>query len=272
MQDTLGFLSLARAATYIRIVSPRARALRMILSSSRSTMSDPFSVAGTAVGITSLGIQTCQILHRYYSQFKGFHEDIDDVIRQAEGLQGILDSLRQIKERVEVDNHAPSSQLHIALKTCEEALEKLKDMADQCDATKQPDDIRAHLGRAQKRLLWPFRKETLDDLQGTLSKLQGNLVLALQCAGLDVTLRTLDNLHPTLRVIHGQASSIEEHVVHQTKTLELLHRNVTGGSVIQQQRHMVILSELRAEQSRDMAAVMSKLDLLVTSPVTLILV
>jgi len=219
-------------------------------------MGEAFAVTGSVVGITSLGIQTCQILHRYYSQFKGFHDDIDNVIRQAEGLQGILDSLRQIKERVEVDNHAPSSQLQTALEACEEVLEKLRDMADKCNTTKQSKDPLAMLRNARKRLLWPLKRDTLVDLQANLSRLQDNLILALQCVGVDVTLRTLDELRPTLTAIHGQTSSIEEHVVCQTNTLALLHRDVTGGSIIQQQH---------------MAAVMSKLDYLVTSPITLTL-
>lgn len=72
-------------------------------------------MAGTAVGITCLGIQTCQILYKYYVQYNGFHDDIDAVLRQTEGLQGILESLRQVKERIELDYHAPSAQLHFAL-------------------------------------------------------------------------------------------------------------------------------------------------------------
>jgi Xaa-Pro aminopeptidase len=104
-------------------------------------MGDPFSVAGTAVGITSLGIQTCQVLYNYYSQYKGYHDDIDNVLRQVEGLQGILDSLRQVKDRFEIDNHEPSSQLHMALKACEEALARLKAMADKCTTVKHTDGL-----------------------------------------------------------------------------------------------------------------------------------
>jgi hypothetical protein len=152
-------------------------------------LGDPFSVAGTAVGITSLGIQTCQILHRYYSQFKGRQEDVDNVLRQVEGLQGILESLRDVKGRFEIDNHAASSQLHLAQKACEEALAKLKKMADKCNTTQRPESIQDPLEDMKKRALWPNRKETLAELQQTLSRFKDNISLALQSAGLDVVLR-----------------------------------------------------------------------------------
>jgi hypothetical protein len=57
-------------------------------------MADPFSVAGTAVGITSLGIQTFQILYNYYSQYKGFQDDIDNLLRHVKGIHNVLESLR----------------------------------------------------------------------------------------------------------------------------------------------------------------------------------
>jgi hypothetical protein len=135
-------------------------------------MGDPFSVAGTAVGITSLGIQTCQILHRYYSQFKDFDADIRGVLRQVEGLQGILNGLQQVKERFEIDNHAPSSQLHLALQACKEALGDLEKMADKCSAEDHPKTIKARAKNVRQRVLWPFRKDTLTDLRTNLSRFQ----------------------------------------------------------------------------------------------------
>jgi hypothetical protein len=70
-------------------------------------------------------------------------------------------------------------------------------MVDTCCATKQPNSIQARLRATRQRMLWPFRKNTLLDLQATLSGFQDDLILALQCAGLR-TLQTLGDIPPKL--------------------------------------------------------------------------
>ena len=62
-------------------------------------MADPFSIAGTAVGITSLDIQTCQGLIKYYVQFRGYHEDIDVVITHLEIVETILKALDAVQKK-----------------------------------------------------------------------------------------------------------------------------------------------------------------------------
>jgi chromosome segregation ATPase len=231
-----------------------------------STMGDPFSVAGTAVGITSLGIQTCQILYKYYSQYKGYHEDIDAVLRQVEGLQGILDSLRQVKERFKLDNHAPSSQLHLALVACEEALGRLKEMADKCNTTQQAEGLKDRLRNVRKRLAWPYREETLAGLQATLTRFQDNLSLALQSAGLDVVLNRVETLQPALNNLQTQSTRIASDLDKQAGTLEVLHQGVTGLTQVQQQHASAWsneVSELHAQISGLDAVIRSKLDILV---------
>jgi hypothetical protein len=232
-------------------------------------MSDPFSVAGTAVGITSLGIQTCQILYNYYARFKGYRSDIDNVLKQVEGLQGILKSLDEIKTRFEIDNHAPSSQLHLALEACRQAVDELKKMADKCNTTPQPNDIKARLRDVKKRALWPYKKETLGGMQANLSRFQDNLNLALHSTGFDVVLRNVENLQPSLNTLELQTNSIERAVTDNTGTLDLVHQSMIGIAVKQQQSHTLIsggLSDLQSELSSCNTAVMRVYDHLVINP------
>jgi hypothetical protein len=229
-------------------------------------MGDPFSVAGTAVGITSLGIQTCQILHRYYSQFKDFPEHIRGVLRQVEGLESILHSLQEVKEKIEIDNHAPSSQLHLALQACGEVLDDLKRMADKCSTEDQPKTIKARAKNVRQRVVWPFRKDELTDLQNTLSRFQDNLMLALQIAGFDGILRNVHSLHPTLEIVRSQTTNIEQRLTCNGYTLELIREDVIGSSRTHSQEHADVrteLSELRDELSRYSATMQSLLKPLV---------
>jgi hypothetical protein len=229
-------------------------------------MGDPFSVAGTAVGITSLGIQTFQILYNYYSHYKGFHDDIDTVLRQVEGLKGILESLRQVKERFEIDNHAPSSQLQLALEACEAALKQLKIMADKCNTTKQAGDIQTRFRNARKRLLWPYKKDTLSDMLAVLSRFQDNLSLALQSAGLDVVLQKLTNLRPVLNNLENQAANIELTLSRNTSELQAFHQDTATATLAHEQYHKDIssgLEQLHTQTLHQHAAVICKLDVLV---------
>jgi hypothetical protein len=237
-------------------------------------MSDPFSVAGTAVGITSLGIQTCQILYRYYSDAKGFRSDIDNVLRQVEGLQGILESLSQVKERIEIDNHALSSQLHLALQACQGALDELKQTAESCSTTPQSGGIQARLRGTGKRLLWPYNKETVAGLQTNLSKFQDNLHLALQSAGLDGILRNFDDLNASLNSLQDQAANTERALVSQAGFLGAIDQNITNATRVQQHHYQEVSSELvdlHTQSSYQHAELAQKLDLVVRDIVYVVL-
>jgi DNA polymerase III epsilon subunit-like protein len=230
-------------------------------------MGDPFSVAGTAVGITSLGIRTFQILYTYYSQYKGFHSDIDNVLRQVKGLQGILENLRQVKERFEIDNHAPSSQLHLALEACEAALKQLKHMADKCNTTNQVADVQTRVRNARKRLLWPYKKDTLSDMQTVLSRFQDNLSLALQSAGLDAISQRLESLHPALSSLENRALNIQNTLIQQTGNIEALHQDTTKAILVQHQHHEGVSGELKTLNTQILQqhdAILYRLDVLVS--------
>jgi hypothetical protein len=232
-------------------------------------MGDPFSVAGTAVGITSLGIQTCQILYNHYLQFKGHRNDIDNVLKQVESLQGILESLRKIKTSFEIDNHAPSSQLQLALEASQQALHELKEMAKKCNTTLQPKDIKARLRDVKTRALWPYRKDTLSGMQANLSRFQDNLNLALQSAGLDVVLRNVKTLQPSLNTLENQGRSIERVVKDNTSTLDVVRKSMLEIAVSQQQNHVLMsseLSDIHSELSSYNEVVMRVYDHLVNGP------
>jgi hypothetical protein len=229
-------------------------------------MGDPFSAAGTAVGITSLGIQTFQIIHKYYSNAKGYHEDIDNVLRQAEGLRGILEILHQLSNRLETEDNAFISQLQLALKACEDALHALKRMADKCTASNQAQGVQTRLREARKRLLWPYKKETIADLQAKLNTFQNNLSLAMQSAGLNSMLKKFDDLAPTMESIHNQTVDMKQSLTTQTETLNALSLDVADAAFVQNQHHTVLsteLSKLQVQSAQQHATVEYKLDSIV---------
>jgi hypothetical protein len=152
-------------------------------------MADPFSVAGTAVGITSLGIQVCQGAFQYYARFRSYHNDIEVVVQRTEGLVRLLKTLDSTRKNIELNNDEPSEQLLLALMACDSELQKLQNTMKKFGQTKLPGSLQEMSGLVRKRLLWPFRKDTLLEIQTVLSTLQDNLHLALQIMDVYVCMR-----------------------------------------------------------------------------------
>jgi hypothetical protein len=201
-----------------------------------------FAATGTAVGIISLGIQTCQILHNYYSKYKSHGADIHNVLDQVQALQGSLESLHNVKNRFRIEDAESSSHLQQALKVCQEALNELKVIADKC-ATQQPRTIQARMKNVKKRILWPFRKEVLESLQTTLSRAQNHLSFILQIAGIDVVSHKIDDIHPVLNTIGQQGASMNQSMVQTTSSLQTLQLNVQEVSKAQNQYATLLVSE-----------------------------
>lgn len=59
-------------------------------------MSDPISLAGTAIGVVSLGLSVCQGLISYYSTFRDCPRDAANMLEKLEGLKDVLEVLEGV--------------------------------------------------------------------------------------------------------------------------------------------------------------------------------
>lgn len=184
------------------------------------------------------------------------------MLHQAEGLQGILGSLQQLASRFEIDDDEPSSQLYQALKACEDALHTLKRMADKCAVSKQAHGVQARIREVRKRLIWPYRKETIAELQVNLGTFQNSLGLAVQSAGLDGVLKKFDDLNPMMNLIQNQTSAMEHDLATQTQTLRALHMDVNTAALVCLQHHQYFSREFSKMQTQS-STMEYKLDFLV---------
>jgi hypothetical protein len=116
--------------------------------------------------------------------------------------------------------------------------------------------------------MWPYRKDTLADIQATLSRFQDNLILALQCAGFDGIARKVDDLRPSIEAISNQTTNIEQSISSQAGILSVIRRDVSDVSQAQYQHDLVLareMSDLRAQIATFDATVRSRVDVLVSS-------
>lgn len=59
-------------------------------------MGDPFSVAGSAVGVISHGLTVCQGLLAYYGPFKAFDEQNHDISTRLRRSKSTLKALQDV--------------------------------------------------------------------------------------------------------------------------------------------------------------------------------
>lgn len=136
-------------------------------------MSDPVSLAGTAVGIVSLGLSVCQGLASYYSQVRDCPKETRNILQKIEGLNDVLEVLEDVFR----SHHGLKTVETAAVKTatqnilaCKSGLEELMDITEKCEATS------AKSGRDLiNRMSYPFKRDTIKAILEHVDSLQSNL-------------------------------------------------------------------------------------------------
>ncbi|OJJ45076.1 hypothetical protein ASPZODRAFT_134504 [Penicilliopsis zonata CBS 506.65] len=90
-------------------------------------MSDPFSVASSAVGIISLGLAVCGEIVAYGRAFRDYGEEVRNMVSKAESLCHPLKSLREMIENNQI--HQPDVAINISerILDIEGAVKRLQD-------------------------------------------------------------------------------------------------------------------------------------------------
>ncbi|CAG7925023.1 unnamed protein product [Penicillium olsonii] len=142
-------------------------------------MSDPLSVAGSAVGIISLGLQVCGEIVSYCQAWRGFDEDIQRITEKADGLCMLLKGLREIIEYAQRNSHAEASDLESKTQSLQKAILRLKSATDRCASTGSitPNGFRHQL----KKATYPFKKEGLREISTDLDSIQIPLKQLFTC-------------------------------------------------------------------------------------------
>lgn len=118
-------------------------------------MAEALGVAGSVVGIVSLGIQLTQGLLKYYGSWK----DQDNVVADM-----------CVKDSVEKNINT----MYGTMRKLEDELGKVR------DAESPKVGVRSAMRRHVRRGLYPFREETLNKIQRVVAEAHQNLDLALQ--------------------------------------------------------------------------------------------
>jgi ankyrin repeat domain-containing protein 50 len=155
-------------------------------------MADPFSMAGPAVGIVSLGITVAQGLLAYYEAWKDSANEIQDTFSSILALSKTLEILHSALSGAQEAQHI-ASHVEGSIQACSGAMAKLAQKL-------QKLQTHGHPSKYQK-MLYPFKKGTLGKLQDIVTDLRGNLQLLLDIFQIDSStarLTKLDQIQGTL--------------------------------------------------------------------------
>lgn len=144
-------------------------------------MGDPFTIAASAPGFVSLGIQVCGGLIKYCRAWKSHDNEIEEALKRLIELELTLKSLSEILSVVEsLDD---STSLHGArqkIYSCTAALNKLHGTLIEMESISQPTGILDKLHNVRLGSTFLFNREKLKYLQNSIAESQSNLGNAIQ--------------------------------------------------------------------------------------------
>jgi hypothetical protein len=141
-------------------------------------------VAGTAVGIASLGIQVCQGLLSYYDAWKSYDSDISSAYDAITDLRDSLTILETILQQEQDTDRV--RKVKTCVKNCKDALLGLDKKRKSLQKYSQAEGLRQRMRAGLQRSWYPFKKDTLDALKASVTDVQERLKLALQVLQLGV--------------------------------------------------------------------------------------
>jgi hypothetical protein len=148
-------------------------------------MADPIGVAGTALGVVSLGLELCKGLVSYIKDVRDRDEDISSALRQVDNLRTSLEVIEASMDDLDDDHLKASAAAEKTLQACALELQTLEDYVTKLKPAQSPQ--RPFKGKARdvvNKLTYPFHKSTLVDLQERLNKINSLLGTALDALGL----------------------------------------------------------------------------------------
>lgn len=145
-------------------------------------MPDPLSVAGTAVGIASLGIQVCQGLIQYLRAVRGRKEDIRDGICEIEQVVSSLYSLNSLLLRI--GPQADTTTLRRCLNNCYAKLESLQKVLGNLGDIHHSSNVTKRAANAVRSVTYPFQQEKITGIRQSLRSVLSDLNLIISIISL----------------------------------------------------------------------------------------
>jgi hypothetical protein len=141
-------------------------------------MAEAIGTLGTAVGVASLGIQVCQGLITYFSAYKDQDVVVQKVNQQISTLESLLSLSRDLLRSLSQDHSPVVVQVEALVVQCRSSVVELGVVLERCNRESSRDGLTHQVQRKFKGALFPFRLESLQNVQKDVGIIQDNLNLA----------------------------------------------------------------------------------------------
>ncbi len=142
-------------------------------------MADPVSVAGTAVGVVSLGLTVCHGLIKYYSAFKSRETSVEATLTYVEGLASTLGLLNSRLRNVPPGFADIIKDFEGKVTACGSRIAKLEAYLTKIQEHEAEENWKDKLRAQKSKLLYPFRQDSLEELTQLVRDTQNSVDTAL---------------------------------------------------------------------------------------------
>ena len=180
-------------------------------------MGDAFGVAGSAVGVISLGIQVCQGLLKYYDSWKGCHQDIENTSKSIASLTETLELVSKVVRNKKGQGEPVEEQITSIVARCLTGIKALSKELEGFENYPETADIRSKIKSHMRRLYYPFKESTLAKLRDSAQDVRDDLVPALAV----LQVEKLSGLEERTKNVIKSLASMQKGRSHQAYRLQL---------------------------------------------------
>ena len=149
-------------------------------------MSDPLSVAASAAGLLSLGIEVYKGLKWYLVSVKGRKEEIQHALRDVEKLHPILSSLLHSLPSIQRKRPVDCANIQKCFDESKDSLLKLEGLLSELSGRSNPMSARGKIKEFTRAIAFPFREDHLRALRQHLEEVLSRLELSVVITSLYV--------------------------------------------------------------------------------------
>ena len=141
------------------------------------------------VSFLSFSITICNGLVQYYQSWSSRDQAVNDLLQRLTNLHLTLDLFREPFAELSVEEIGDEALGHIAAleHVLRSNVQKLEKILRLCKSEDAPANIQERIRIFKMKAIYPFKKETIQELRRIISDLQGTM--SLSCSALQLYVR-----------------------------------------------------------------------------------
>ncbi|KAI1350636.1 hypothetical protein F5Y01DRAFT_325881 [Xylaria sp. FL0043] len=141
-------------------------------------MADPVGVAGTAVGIVSLGLQVYGALNQYLDDFNSRDERVTKTLAYLKQLKEALDVIDAAAQSFQTRQQAPANTVLSCLHSCQAEMNALQEKIQGFRSSPQ-SSVKGKIKEINRKLRYPFDISSVEEMEKSLERIIAQLSLAI---------------------------------------------------------------------------------------------